>query len=437
MRRGQGQLITVSVIAWAVILAVALSPLISPALSKVFEPYWDGECEECHTGFQPFAVVPDSPSEVPEGQEFDFKVHVENPWNHELNDVQVTLDLSEAPNIFDAVGGDETQVTESLQGDIGAGSSVSGTIGVNPGASEILLQMYYAEPFLFTGDLNLRLTGPEGGQWSSDQSDTTEVIRVDSPEILDEGFGEYSWTIESEAAIRSVEYFLTTSVTYSGGSVVVLELGDIGPTDRSSAEFRLTSSGRGANEVVFQVTAIASHDHSGSQPDSDRYEDGGSFGISVGDTYSYSEPRSSISSSTALWYTGRIIAFLTVALFLLSFISGGSIISLKRWLEKNMRNRRKFHCTVSFLTVKLAIVHLLVLYLGYYSGTYKGLILGGISLLLMVCLGLTGIFRDRLQNMIGERNWRRLHLWLSILITVLLVIHAVKEGTDLAFLRFW
>ncbi|MGA1793384.1 MAG: hypothetical protein ACMUHM_05490 [Thermoplasmatota archaeon] len=437
VRRGYRQAFIVGAITVVILFSILFSPLISPVISKVIEPYWDGECEECHSGFQPFSVTPDSPTEVPEGQEFDYRLIIENPWLHELRNVQVVLDLSEAPNLASAAGGDDTQVTEDIDGSISAGSRVTGTIAVETGASEILLQMYYADPIIFAGDLNLALSGPEGGRWTSDLSDTTEVIRVGREEILGEGPGEYTWTIESEAAFRSVDYYLTTAVTYSGASIVVLEMDSIGSTESSTAEFRLTSSGRGENVVSFMVTAEAYHDHGGNQPDTDVYQDDGSSEISIGDTYSYSSPRSSISTATALWYSGRVLAFVTVFLFVTSFLTGGSILPVKKWLDKRMKKRTKFHCAVSFLTVKLALVHLIVLYAGLYSGTYKGIFLGGLTLLLMIGLGLTGLFKQRIVPRIGEPNWRKVHFWLSIVVLVLIAIHAVKEGTDLAFLRFW
>ena len=75
-----------------ILFSIIFSPLIAPVISKVIEPYWDGECEECHGGFEAYSVTVDSPSEVPEGDEFDYKLIIENPWTHELRNVQVTLE---------------------------------------------------------------------------------------------------------------------------------------------------------------------------------------------------------------------------------------------------------------------------------------------------------------------------------------------------------
>lgn len=420
-----------------ILFSIIFSPLIAPVISKVIEPYWDGACEECHSGFEPFSITPDSPSEVPDGEEFDYKLIIENPWTHELRNVQVTIDLSGAPNLMGIEAGGETEITENHDGNLGAGSSISGNLEITPASQEILIQMYYVDPLLFIGDVNLRLEGPGGSVWTSDLSDTTEVIQVGREDILSEGYGTYSWTLTSEAPVRSVEYHLTTTVVLSGNTLLVSNVDEIGSTSKETVGFRLSTGGRGENNIAYTVSAEAYHEHSGSGTDSDIYDEQGETSVTVGDVYSYKEPGSSISTAQALWYIGRVMAFVTTILFVLSFVSGGSMPSVRKWVDKRFKNRVKIHCNVSKLVILSAIVHLIVLYTGYYSGTGKGLVLGGIMLVLMIVLGATGAFKSKMAERIGEKNWSRIHFWISIIVLVIIIIHAVKEGTDLAFLRFW
>jgi hypothetical protein len=420
------------------VFLVLVSPLLSPVISAIIEPYWDaGQCEECHSGFKPFIIIPDTPTGVPEGEDFQYKLIIENPWSHEVRDIQVTLDLSNAPTIMSNIDSEDTTYIEDFSGNIGAGSQVSEQLEVPPGTNEVLVQMYYVDPLLFTGDLNLEIVGPNGGTWASDLTDTTEVIHIDRESIIGEGYGSYTWTITSEAALRAVEYHLSTSVSLSGGTILTAEVDNIGSGDEATVEFDLGTEGRGDNEISYSVTGEAHHDHGEDQPDNDVYTVDGKSSIIVGDEYVYSKPGRSISSSTALWYIGRIMAFVTTILFILSFITGGSMPSVKKWIDKQLTIRVKIHCTISKLVVLSALVHLIVLYSSYYSGTGKGLILGGLSLILMIVIGMTGWFKSKIVEKAGENNWRRIHFWLSIIILIIVAIHAVKEGTDLAFLRLW
>jgi hypothetical protein len=420
------------------VFLIMVSPLLSPVISAVIEPYWDaGQCEECHSSFQPFNIIPDSPTGVPEGEEFDYKLIIENPWKHDIRDIQVTIDLTNAPNVVNLESVEDETIIEDFDGDIGAGSQVSGTVEADFGASEILFQMYYVDPLLFTGDLNIEVTGPNGGSWTSDLSDTTEVIHIGQDEIIEEGYGTYSWTITSEASFRAVEYHLASTIIISGGPIIIAEMDDIGSREESTIEFHLGTNGKGDNVISYIVTGEAYHDHSEDHPDTDTYTVDGSSSINVGDEYVYSKPGRSISFSTGLWYVGRIMAFVTTILFLISFMTGGSIHPVKNWLDGKIKNRIKIHCTVSKIVVLAALVHLIVLYAGLYSGTYKGLFLGSTSLILMVVLGATGAFKKKIVKKIGERNWRRIHFWTSVTVLVIVIIHAVMEGTDLAFLRFW
>jgi hypothetical protein len=134
---------------------------------------------------------------------------------------------------------------------------------------------------------------------------------------------------------------------------------------------------------------------------------------------------------------GRILGFISVALFLLSFITGGTIKKLNPIMKRFLKNRVQWHCVISYAVVIAVMVHFAVLYLGYYSHTYKGLVSGGIPLLLMVVIALSGIKKTMIIRKWGPDFWRRVHLWLSMIALILLVVHGVVEGTDLAFIRWW
>ncbi|MGA1848354.1 MAG: hypothetical protein ACMUHB_03345 [Thermoplasmatota archaeon] len=419
------------------ILLILLSPLLAPVLSDLVKPFSDGECEECHTGFEPFIIIPDVPTEVPESTQFEYRMIVENPWAHELRNLVVSLDLSGAPTLSSGDPGGVTDSTDVIQSSVSGGSQSGGTFEVGPGAIGIKAHLTYDAPILFIGDLSLAIEGPDGSTWTSDLPGNSEEIEIDRDEIEGAGNGEYGFTVDNEAPIRAVDYHLEITVTYSTSTVIYSDPVTIDPMEEETITFTLTSGEKGDNSVGYRITAEAHHDHTGSGVDDDIYSADGSTGIEVGDEMVRPEVERKVSTVTSLWYIGRFMGFFTAGLFTASFLSGGSIRSLKLWLEKRFRKRKNWHCIISITTVVSALVHMIVLYSGVYAGTYKGLGLGLTATLLMAAIGATGALRTRIARRIGDLNWRRLHFWLSVIVIIVFIIHGVKEGTDLAFLRWW
>jgi hypothetical protein len=218
---------------------------------------------------------------------------------------------------------------------------------------------------------------------------------------------------------------------------VISEPLDIDAMGEETIRFTLTSGKRGENIIAYSVSAEAYHGHDGGGVDSDVYTMDGSSKLEVGDEMVRAGVERRISTVTSLWYMGRFMGFFTAGSFLASFLSGGSIRGLRIWLDGRFRKRKNWHCIVSITTVISALVHMIVLYSGVYGGTYKGLGLGLAATLFMTVIGITGAMRNGIVRRTGDLNWRRLHFWLSVTVIIIFVIHGIKEGTDLGFLRWW
>jgi hypothetical protein len=70
--------------------------VIPPAGFSTTTSELDQECEECHSEFEAFEIIIDAPTEVPRNFEFDYKVIVRNNGEHEVQDLEALIDLSEA-----------------------------------------------------------------------------------------------------------------------------------------------------------------------------------------------------------------------------------------------------------------------------------------------------------------------------------------------------
>lgn len=425
----------IAVFTLVTLLLVLTSALVPVVLSKLHRDISEGECEECHTGFEPYLIQVDSPTEVPEDHEFDFGLLVQNPWSHELRHLTLSVDLSDSPGIdsqrnMDIADIDETEV-------INAASGFRGTYKYNiiGEVNEARFNVEWDRPIVYAGSFEMTLTGPGGTVW---QMDNTNSIVLSSEEVNEEGYGIYELVLEHNSLVRSTTATLTSMVDFSGKAVVVVEQIDrLGPGGSTTISVPLVSGYRGINNISYYFEATATYDHSGNGVDEDEYFSEGTHSMKVGDQLSYSQPEEITSAATSLWIMGRILGFIAALLLAASFLTGGSIKGLKRWLDGLSDNRKRWHCVISFATIVTVFIHLLVLYIGYYSGSWKGIFSGGIPLIFMFMVGFTGWQKDRIVEASSEKAWRRIHLWLSVLAVVLMIFHAVSEGTDLAFLRWW
>lgn len=417
------------------LLAVLTSTLVPEVMSEFDKDFSDGECEECHTGFEPYTIQVDSPTEVPVGQEFEFGLLITNPWSHDLRHLRLIVDLSDSPGLDSPDGVELPDIDTSDVFNAGPGFTGNFQYLINGDIGHASFDLEWDRPLLYTGSMDMTLTGPGGSVWNMDNSN---AITLSTQDVENEGYGIYEIQVEHNSIIRSTTATLTSVIDFTGRSAIIEQQIDrVGPGESATISVPLTSNSRGINNITYYFEATAMYDHSGNGVDEDVYTSDGTQTLVVGDDYSYSKPEAKISVSTSMWILGRVLGFVTVILFIASFLSGGTIKRLKIWIDKRMKNRHRWHCVISFASMVSVVVHLAVLYLGFYSGTWKGLLSGSIPLFLMVIVGITGWKKDKIVEMSSEKTWRRVHFWLSILAVLLIVIHAIAEGTDLAFLRWW
>lgn len=428
----------VAAVVLATIALIALSPVVSPLLSQVFPSVSDGECERCHGGFEPFEVIEDSPSEVPGGDEFEYRLMVNNPWQHEVRTVSGTIDLSNSPTLS-TEGTDSWENEETFTGSVRAFSTETHSVEIDQGAVSALFVLDGDEGIAGMCDLDMVIVGPSGSRFRSQGEGPDEEVNITREDLVSEGPGTWEARIQYVFGRRSIPYTLDIQVSYGGGEdVITVTGGNIRPGSRTTLVFPVTAGEIGDNTVSYSVSGTCYYEHEDQGvDDEDTYVVNGTTEIRVGTDYLYSAPDLSMSTSQMLWVLGRITGFSTAALFIVSFLTGGNIRPLKRYMDKKIGGRIRIHCVASYLAVASAFLHMILLYTGYYQGTWRGIYLGGGALLLMLIISLTGIFKSKMVRKMGERNWRRIHLYLSIATILLFVIHGIIEGTDLAFLRFW
>jgi hypothetical protein len=85
--------------------------------------------------------------------------------------------------------------------------------------------------------------------------------------------------------------------------------------------------------------------------------------------------------------------------------------------------------------VPVFLVHWAMLWLGPYGGTLGGIGTGGALLACIALLTVTGMRPSLLDGRVAGLPSRAVHRYLTYVVLVVLLVHAVANGTDLAFVR--
>lgn len=127
--------------------------------------------------------------------------------------------------------------------------------------------------------------------------------------------------------------------------------------------------------------------------------------------------------------TGRVMG-----MFSLGLLIGSLVLGMVKWGGKR---RVRIHCAISWFIVGLSAYHGIMLVLGPYSRQIWGnfLLLGYASAVLMGVSGVNGLIQGWMSRVAGYKTWQWTHRIAIIAAVVLVILHGIYLGTDLAFIR--
>lgn len=400
----------------------------------------EGECEECHSEFEAFRITPDGPREVPEDYAFEYRVIIRNTWKHKVEDLKATIDLSNCQGVHLDIEG-TPPYSSTTDDSVNMGSSDTHSFPVEEGAMSASIILEGSGGLVSLSDINLRVMGAKGGSWTSSGPGLDEEITLSMADLKEGGTGDYTAIVEHVRGVLSISYTLTIVVEYPQHPMTDTQEGpDLDRDDSHTFIWELRSDSKGTNTVKIEVTGTAYHDHDEEEnPDSYIYTFNKESEIEVGTEYVYSKPTETVSTAEALWLSGRVLGFLNAFALIIAIGFSGIVKPIRKRLDNKLGSKRriKLHCIISFIIIVITLVHVAVLYSGLYAGTSRGLVTGGLPLAFMFLLALSGVFQKQISKRFGGKNWRKGHLFLTILVVLLVCEHAFLEGTDLAFLRWW
>jgi hypothetical protein len=417
-----------------IITSLAIPPTaFSTHLSKI-----DEECVDCHSEYEAFEVIIDSPSEVPENFDFEYKVIVRNNEEHEVQDLRAFIDLSEAEFLeTDLVGGEPYH--EEISDSVGVFETATFSFPVAIGATGALVVLDGEDGIIGLNDLDMTVEGPNGSDGSAN-SGADEAVSINAREIRSWGYGDYFVNVVWFVGNPSISFTLTIDVEYSADQIY-MEGPNLAEGEDYTFIIPFTSTQKGDNTITVEVRGTAYHDHEDEDPifvDSEDAQVEETSNLKVGSKLVYNAPSDDERSSFNVLLYERVLGLLSALILIISIGFSGLLKPVSSRLEKlvgGASQRTKWHCRVSQVLLLLALIHGMLLAVSPHSATLRGLLLGTPAFIIMGFLGYIGWKQNILRPQWGNKMWKKVHLIFTILLIILVILHALLDGSDFAWLR--
>lgn len=397
----------------------------------------NGECEECHSDFEAFTLTIDAPKEVPVNYDFDYKVIVKNQGEHTVKDMEAIIDLSGAPNLKPSSGRKEPYHNE-ISGSMSVGALMMYPFPVEENASKAVITLDGDEGILGRNDLDLTVTSPNGKEWSSTSPGADEEVNLDADDIIEGGFGEYNAFVEYLLGRPIISFTLTVDVQYEMDQLY-LRGPDLGPGESYAFSWALRSEARGENTINLVVTGTAYHDHEGSSgTDSEEYIFERTSKLKVGEKFVYNPPKEEYQGPINIRLLERITGLLSGLFLVMSIAFCGYFQPICSRIERivgGKAKRTKWHCRISLLLLLISFIHGILMPFSPHAATLRGLVPGTSAFMILGFLGYIGWQQKPLKKRWGNNRWCRIHLILTILVVIVVIAHALMDGTDFSWLR--
>ena len=383
-------------------------------------------CDSCHDDFVPFQYAIEAPTEVPSGEPFDLSITVFNEEMHAVYDPSAMLTVTDGEGMVVETG-EPAVVNIREQGSLGFRQTTTFDVPIRPGAQSATFVLDGSGGLL--DDLDLLVSGPDGGSWSSTGGGTDETIGLDVGDLQEGGFGDYLVTVDHPQGIRSASFTLDIEVEYGSGSMILYGPDDLQQDESHTFMFTLRGVTEGPSDVTVTVSGMAVHMHASGEHYDEVYTMEEVVPIEVGDEFAYGnrDDGGDAGSGEGLLDAGQALGFISAILLVGSLATSGHLAKLPR--------RGKVHCYVSYALVGVFIVHWLTLWAGPYGSTFGGIGTGSVMLLLILVLALGGARPKLLEGKLMGWSNRLLHRNLTYALVLVLVVHVLLNGSHFAFVR--
>lgn len=437
------------------------------------------DCIDCHLAWSPpmtdsHIVVNIFPKAVVLNEPTDFMIRVDNPWapreGYDIRSLNISI-LQDAndtaflpltnldqfePQLVVFQDSLKSPASPSLPG----GPNVTKLafrfdVGLKPRALYGQLSLYPVEvvpsPLAKPAEIEAKLRlpgqtptslGPNVGTWNP--SANTALVRNVSVGPEDMKAGRWGFEIEYlRGDPPEVRFFFNATIYYGDLSVASFTV----PSDPAFIPkgefaffpFRAVGIKTGTYPLDVQVRAYVYHKHiTAGQYDNENYTRYRKTMVEVGSVYippdAVAAPGVGAGGIAVELVMGEVTGITGAVLLPPALVLGGTFGRVSRQQINNFlggaKRRVMFHNTISLGLTAIALLHVILFLWEKQYTVLKGLVWGGLGLLCLLGLALTGYYQVPLIQKYGYRWWRVTHLSMGVLVVVFTVWHTVLDGAD-------
>lgn len=432
----------------------------------------ESTCWECHSNWAPAleaitVAIPPASVGAPPGTPFTFTVQLQNTWRSDVTFISPTIDISKAPSLVFAGGhkpdSNRTTITITPGNNLTSVQSASTQFTVPPGASYL---KFGAEPQTtdpVTGpDITLTIVGPTGQTVASVNNATrggAENYELTPSDLLTFGSGVYRVGARyvpldpddpgiPAAGRQSID--ITEEARFEIADLRVLALPRIqfiGPSASTLQSWDLVAKGPpddGEHVTVYaNVTGYYDHINPVSTGDYGNFTTNVRSDLKLVDgkaTLVYESSgnsvRPAVVNGATMSQISEAVGYAAAFLLISSILSGGMFGRASRRAFNTVfgsaKRRVAFHNFLSYGLTVAAIVHTLI-FVGRLSQDYDitwGLFFGGIAILSMLGLGVTGALQVPMIRKWNYGTWRWTHYGMTVAAILFTVVHMLLDGRN-------
>ncbi len=451
------------------------------------------ECYTCHKdgggSYGPamtdtYLIITPLETVIPVGEKVEFMVSVKNAWTPETDRFVAAVNLDNATGLAHAA--DRDDLVEEIVGEIevpptqGAGGTGTDfgervTFNVEGGVTELRITLEPTHPVEdLRGQLGLRLwpsaSNPEqrvdpnnevraGGPGQSvtyTAQGASNIVEMGVGQWVAEAFVETALVSGQPQAVTNQPFRITVEqlfqatgepIAFGGSDEVLPDVRD-NPTAQVNIPFTVTATElpEGPGTIAVTVVAREFYDHEPNVSQWDQWMFTKTIeliAIPVPEENAIKIQGSGVVAAPELvegiaWdRIGEVIGYVSGFLIIASIYTGGMFGKATRrhlnGLFGTAKRRVAFHNFLSYGILLTALVHtFMFIFVESAFAWTKGIIWGGVAILAMIGLGVTGAMQVPMIRKWNYATWRWSHFYLAIATMLFTVVHIFLDGQNFA-----
>ena len=302
-------------------------------------------------------------------------------------------------------------------------------IEITRGISRVDLTLEGEEYPIDPTDINLYVQNPNGTtEWVSDSNDNIESITLTAPDFNDWGYGSYTVIVRHETGARAVPFDLTIRTTFNP-LIQYESCKVINPGEARTFDFVLYLDESQLDLLRFNISAKVELPDGMTMTIQKEYN-------ANWQVVSQYTPTPADLKYTEPWGPVDITGTSSAAAYVIAIFSGVLLWARVRTVEAvKPKHMGPIHCFISLISLILAIDHILLALQKTWPWTSSGMMFSYAAISVLFVFTVFSFFDVEGQEWLGKVKWRWVHIFLTLFLALLMILHIGLVGDHLGFLK--